>query len=187
MGDTAVRKATYADLVKVPDHLVAEIIDGALETHPRPAPRHALAEFRLGQRIGSPFGDEEGGGPGGWLILIEPELHLGDQIVVPDLAGWRRERLPDLPQTAWFELAPDWVCEILSPATARLDRVAKSRIYAKAGVGHYWMVDPDAKTLEAFALQDGQWVVIATLGAGEEVAVDPFAAAPFAIDDLWTY
>jgi Uma2 family endonuclease len=129
MSEPVARRATYEDLLQVPEHLVAEIIHGQLVTHPRPAPRHARASSSLGDELVSPF-DKGRGGPGGWWILDEPELHLGAHVLVPDLAGWRRERMRSLPDTAWFELAPDWVCEVLSPGTARLDRVEKLPIYA---------------------------------------------------------
>ena len=112
------RRADYQDVLNAPAHLVAEVIDGALHTQPRPAPRHAWASSGLGARINPPFNYGDGG-PGGWWIVDEPELHLGEDILVPDLAGWRRERMPDYPDTAWFAIAPDWVCEVLSPERAR--------------------------------------------------------------------
>lgn len=147
MGLPLEKSAAYEDLFKLPPHQVGEIIHGSVYAHPRPAPRHARAYSILGKELVGPY-DQGGSGPGGWWILDEPELHLGRDILVPDLAGWRRERLPALPETAWFELAPDWLCEILSPATARLDRVEKLPIYASHGVGHVWLVDPDLRTLE---------------------------------------
>ena len=125
-------RATYQDVLDAPAHLVAEIIDGTLHTHPRPAPRHATASTRLTIEIGGPF-DRGRGGPGGWRILDEPELHLGEEILVPDLAGWRRERMPELPDTAYFTLAPDWVCEVLSASTRKVDLQEKRPIYAGAG------------------------------------------------------
>ncbi len=121
MGAPAHRPATYADLQAVPEHLVAEIIDGALETHPRPRPRHAVVAAELTAELVPPFGRGRGG-PGGWIFMVEPELHLGTQVVVPDIAGWRRSRLPTEPETAFIETPPDWVCEILSPSTTRIDR-----------------------------------------------------------------
>ncbi len=127
MPQAAPRLATYEDLLQVPPHLVAEIVNGRLVTHPRPAPRHLLASSMLGNKLGAPFREGDGG-PGGWWILDEPELHLGPQVLVPDLAGWRRVRLP-----AWFELALDWVCEVLSPDTARLDRVEKLPAWVPMG------------------------------------------------------
>ena len=147
MGLPAVQPATYGDILSLPGHLVGEIIRGVLRTHPRPAPKHALAGYFLGGTLVTPFGTGRDG-PGGWWILDEPELHLGADILVPDLAGWKRARMPKLPDTAWFELAPDWVCEILSPSTAKVDRAEKLPLYAN-GVAHCWLVDPDLKTLKS--------------------------------------
>src|ERR1700729_1449695 len=130
MGAPAKRRATYQDLLDVPEHLVAEIIDGALITQPRPASRHARAASRLGAELDGPFARGKGG-PGGWILLDEPELHLHGDIVVPDLAGWRRERMPELPDAAAFELAPDWICEVLSPGAAARDRTEKMPLYAR--------------------------------------------------------
>lgn len=176
--------ATYEDLLQVPGHLVAEIIHGQLVTHPRPAPRHAVASSSLGVEVGGPFGKGRGG-PGGWWVLDEPELHLGADVLVPDLAGWRRERMPGLPETAWFELAPDWVCEVLSPSTARVDRVEKLPIYAAAGVRHAWLIDPDLRTLEAFENHDGRWLLLAARENDNPVQLPPFDAISFPLDTLW--
>ena len=186
MAEAARRHATYADLEAVPDDLVAEIVDGTLETHPRPRPRHAMAASDLGSVLGPPFRHGRGG-PGGWIFMIEPELHLGMHVVVPDLAGWRRERLTREPGTAFVETAPDWVCEILSPATVRLDRGPKRRIYAEAGVGHLWLLDPAVGVLEAFALAGAQWLLLGTVARGETVALPPFEAVPFPLDDLFPF
>ncbi len=179
------RNARYEDLFDLPENLVGEIIGGELHTHPRPAPRHARAYSALGYQIGGPY-DGGLGGPGGWWILDEPELHLGEDILVPDLAGWRRERMPELPETAWFELAPDWVCEILSPSTARVDRVLKMPIYARESVRHLWLVDPDLQTLEVYALGDqGHWVLLDTLEGDTPVRQPPFDAIEFPLGSLW--
>ena len=177
------RRATYRDVLEAPPHMVAEVVAGGLHTHPRPAPRHAYASSALGAKIGDPFGF--GGGPGGWWILDEPELHLGDDILVPDLAGWRRERMPEFPDTAFFTLAPDWVCEVLSPSTRDLDRHGKRPVYAREGVGHLWFVDPAARDLEAFELRAGEWVLIAALRGSAPVSVPPFEAVSFPLDALW--
>ena len=134
--------------------------------------------------MGDPF-DSGPAGPGGWWILDEPELHLGGNVLVPDLAGWRRERLPALPDAAWIELTPDWVCEVLSPGTRTVDRTDKRRLYAAAGVPFLWLVDPPARTLEAFALRDGAWTLIAALKDDEEVRVVPFDAVAFPLSVLW--
>lgn len=185
MALPACRPASYEDLLDLPEHLVGEIVAGRLHTHPRPAPRHARAYSSLGIAVGGPF-DQGLGGPGGWWILDEPELHLDGHVLVPDLAGWRRERMPRLPDAAWFDLAPDWVCEILSPATAKLDRAEKLPLYAGLGVAHAWLVDPDLRTLEAFENRDGRWLLLAVLENDASVALAPFAAAPFSLACLWT-
>src|SRR5262249_45228313 len=156
MAEPAKRAATYADLLAVPEPLVAEILFGELVTHPRPAPRHALAAIRLGAILSGPF-DLGIGGPGGWAFLPEPEVHLGEHVAVPDIAGWRLERFPELPDTAWIETAPDWVCEVLSPSTESNDRGDKRLIYADAAVPHVWHIDPILKMLEAYELKDGKW------------------------------
>lgn len=184
MGLPAEKLATYEDLFDLPEHLVGEIISGTLITHPRPAPKHARASSTLGVELGGPF-DRGRFGPGGWWILDEPELHLGYDVLVPDLAGWRRERMPKLPDTAWFELAPDWVCEILSPSTARLDRVSKLPLYARAGVGHAWLVDPELRTLEVYENRDGKWLLLNTLENNAAVSEKPFDAASFDLGSLW--
>ena len=128
------RPATYDDLAEVPDIMVAEIVDDELHASPRPAPRHANVTSALGSAVFAPYHHGRGG-PGGWLILFEPELHLGRNVLVPDLAGWRRTRMPRLPAEAYFSVAPDWVCEVLSPSTASLDRVKKLAIYPREQVG----------------------------------------------------
>ena len=178
MGNPAVRQATYEDLLQVPENLVAEILNGQLHTHPRPAPKHVNASSILGVKITDPF-HLGSGGPGGWWILDEPEIHLGAQVMVPDLAGWRRERMPNLPETAWFERAPDWVCEILSPSTAQTDRSIKMPLYAEHRVGHLWLVDPLLKTLEAYELREDRWLLLTTLKDDDRVRQAPFDAVEF--------
>jgi Uma2 family endonuclease len=178
------RPATYQDVLDAPPNMVAEIVRGALHLQPRPAPRHAHAHSILQSELGGAFSRGKGG-PGGWWILIEPELHFGGDVLVPDIGGWRRERMPALPDTAWFELAPDWVCEVLSPGTRRIDLTDKRAIYGEAGVGHLWLVDPLARTLEAFALEGGRWALVASLGDDAEVRVPPFEAVAFPLDALW--
>jgi Uma2 family endonuclease len=184
MSIPAERFATYEDLCQVPDHKVAQIIHGQLVVMPRPAPKHALASSALGGSLYPPM-TGSGGGPGGWWILDEPELHLGLHILVPDLAGWRRERMPALPETAFFSLAPDWVCEVLSPSTAQIDRVDKLPIYAAHGVGHAWLVDPQAQTLEVFALHEGHWRLESAFKGADEVGAPPFEAVRFNLGGLW--
>ena len=177
-------RATYQDVLDAPEHVVAEIIGGTLHAHPRPSPRHAVASSRLGIELGGPF-DRGRGGPGGWWLLDEPELHLGEEIVVPDLAGWRRERMPELPDTAYFTLAPDWTCEVLSASTRKLDLVRKRPIYAREGIPHLWLVDPLDRILEAFALHEGRWVLIASVEDDDPVSIAPFEAITFSLGELW--
>ncbi|WP_342164987.1 Uma2 family endonuclease [Methylobacterium sp. SD21] len=186
MAQAAPRLATYADLAAVPPHLVAEIVDGTLETHPRPRPMHASLSVSLGAELQMPFGRGRGG-PGGWVFMAEPELHLGPHVVVPDLAGWRRERMPTEPEDAFITTPPDWACEILSPSTFRLDRGPKRRIYAEAGIGHLWLLDPDQRTLEGFALTGGRWLLLGTVVGGEPVSLAPFDAVSFPFDDLFPF
>ncbi len=176
--------ATYQDVLDAPPHMVAELVDGVLHLQPRPAFPHALAGSSLGHEVIGPF-HKGRGGPGGWWILAEPELHFGADVLVPDLAGWRRERMPAFPNAPWTELAPDWLCEVLSPGTRRFDLTDKRRRYAAAGVPHLWLVDPTARTLEAFALRDGQWVLLTALKDDEPVSVPPFEAISFPLSTLW--
>ena len=177
-------RATYQDVLDAPPHRVAEVVDGVLHTSPRPAMPHARARSALGVKLGGPF-DYDAGGPGGWWIVFEPELHLGEDILVPDLAGWRRERMPAFPVGAYCTLAPDWVCEVLSASTRKLDLDGKRPVYAREGVGHLWLVDPTARTLEAFELRDGEWVRIATVKDDAPVRIRPFEAVTFSLNDLW--
>jgi Uma2 family endonuclease len=178
------RPATYEDLVKLPDNLVAEIVDGELHASPRPAPRHAVAESAVGMLIGNPFHFGRGG-PGGWWILAEPELHPGADVLVPDDAGWRRSRMPSMPDKACFKLAPGWVCEVISPSTASLDRARKLGAYARAGVLNAWLVDPLARTLEVLRLEAGHWVIVSSHEGGDMVCAEPFAEVELGISDLW--
>ena len=150
--ETDSHRATYQDVLDAPPDKVAEVVDGTLYIFDRPAFLHTLAGSALGNAIGPPFHHGRGG-PGGWWILDEPQLHLGEDIVVPDMAGWRRERMPVYPDTAYTTLAPDWVCEVLSPSTRKLDLGGKSAVYARAGVGYLWFVDPIARSLEAKVLR----------------------------------
>ena len=177
-------RATYQDVLDAPEHLVAEVINGTLYTQPRPAGPHAHAASVLGMDIGSAF-HRGRGGPGGWSIVDEPELHLGDQILVPDLGGWRRERMEQYPTAAYVELAPDWVCEVLSPSTALKDRTLKLPIYAHEGVRHVWLVNPIERSIEVFRL-DGEGYRLATVVGGETNArIEPFDAVELELSALW--
>jgi Uma2 family endonuclease len=176
--------ASYEDLLKVPDHLVAEIIDGDLYTTPRPTIAHAIATTVLGGNLVGPFHSGRGG-PGGWWILTEPELHLGEDVVVPDLAGWRRTRVADLPRGAFLTLPPDWACETVSPSTERLDRGKKLAIYAREHVSHLWLLNPLSETLEIFRLGQGHWVLLETYAGDVSARAEPFEAIEIDLWQLW--
>ncbi|MFO0638969.1 MAG: Uma2 family endonuclease [Polyangiaceae bacterium] len=185
MANAARRRATYEDVLAAPPHVVAEVLFGVLYTSPRPAARHARAASRLGGTLDGPF-DRGRDGPGGWVLLYEPELHLGGDILVPDFGGWRRERMPTFPYDAtYFTLPPDWVCEVLSPSTAAIDRGDKLDIYAREGVKNAWLVDPVARTLEVFRLEGEKWLRVSHHKAGTEVRAEPFDAIAFELDVLW--
>ena len=180
--------ATYDDLRSAPAHKVAELLGGELLLGPRPAPPHARATSRLNSALDSRFDCKPGGdgpGPGGWWLLIEPELHLGDDVLVPDLAGWRRERMPRFPTTAWFELPPDWVCEVVSPSTARIDRTRKMPIYARAGVLHLWLLDPVARFLEVYELHADLWLRVQSFADTETIRARPFDAVELDMERWW--
>ena len=177
-------RATYQDVLDAPPNMVAEIVDGVLYTHSRPAATHSIAVSGLGMLIGPPF-HFGNGGPGGWWILHEPELHFGDDVVVPDIAGWRRERMPEMPNEAYFTLAPDWVCEVLSPSTRKLDLGGKRVVYTRARIDYLWFVDPDARTLEACRLRGAEWMLIDRLYEDAPVSLPPFEAIRFSLADLW--
>jgi Uma2 family endonuclease len=180
-------RATYQDVLAAAPNMVAEIIDGVLYTNPRPAPRHANAASVLGEELGPPFRRGRGG-PGGWILLHEPELHLGSEpdILVPDLAGWRRERMPGLPEEANFSLAPDWVCEVLSKGTAAVDRTEKLPVYAREGVSHVWLVDPITRTLEAFRREGATYLLLRVWRDDAKVRAEPFDAIELDLSLLWT-
>ena len=183
----AQRRATYDDLLAVPDHLVAEILDGELIVSPRPAARHARAGSAVGSVLFDRFDGPPGGpdSPGGWCILDEPELHLGPDVLEPDVAGLRRERMPAVPDVAAFTLPPDWVCEVVSPRTASIDRSRKMPIYAREGVRHLWIVDPRIRTLEVYRLDAGRWVVVNTYAGNEPVRAEPFAELALDVRRWW--
>ena len=176
----------YRQLEALPENLVGEIINGRLHTHPRPAGPHAIAASALGMDIGSAF-HRGRGGPGGWWIIFEPEVHfvVDTEVTVPDLAGWRRERLPEIPRGHRFTVPPDWICEVLSPGTARTDRIDKMPLYASFGVEFLWLLDPLARTLEVFALRDGRWSMVGAHQGTEQVRVAPFEALEVDLGALW--
>lgn len=189
MGDAALTNtdASYEDVLNLPEHMIGEIINGELHMQPRPSPRHAWAASCIDRKIGGAF-DSDRDDPGGWVILFEPELHLGERghVLVPDLAGWRKERLPVLPDTAWIDVVPDWVCEVISPSTAAKDRVKKMPLYAELGVQYLWLVDPNNQTLEAFRQHDGHWLHSGSWASDEVARVEPFDAVELDLARLWS-
>jgi Uma2 family endonuclease len=176
--------ATYDDLARVPEHYVAEMFDGELYASPRPALLHARAAGVLLGKLGGSF--DFGDGPGGWLILIEPELHFGNDVLVSDLAGWRRERLPSVPNEPYATLAPDWICEVLSPSTETIDRSRKLGIYAREGVAHAWLVDPLRRLLEIWGLDSGRLEYVEEHHGNTRVRVRPFDAIELELQALWS-
>lgn len=178
------REATYADLEHVPENKVGEILEGELVVSPRPPLRCLRATSVLTWLLMRPF-DRGSGGPGGWLMLIEPELHLSREALVPDLCGWRRERMPVMPDVPAFDLAPDWVCEVTSSFTMSIDRGAKMRAYAREGVQHLWLVDPQAEALEVYRLTDGRLRLLHRYEGAAPVRAEPFEAIALELGALW--
>jgi Uma2 family endonuclease len=180
-----IRFANYEDIQRLPEHVTGEILFGQLHTQPRPTSRHAGVETGIAAELRNPFGIGRGG-PGGWVILVEPELHLSEHVMVPDLAGWRRERLPLIPDGP-IAVVPDWVCEILSPATANKDRRIKLPLYGQLGVEHAWLIDPNAKTIEVMRFSDGHWVLLGTFGDDDSMRGEPFDAVAIDLAPLWAW
>ena len=177
----------YEQVETLPEGITGEILDGVLHTLPRPSLKHSQASSIIGIDIGSAYHLGRGG-PGGWWILDEPEVHfiLDTEFCVPDLAGWRRERLPSLPDGHKIQVVPDWICEVLSPSTKSVDREVKMPLYAKFGVAYLWLVDPVEKTLESYKL-DGknQWQQTGFFQGAEQAEIKPFDAITIALSDLW--
>ncbi|MDR3568199.1 MAG: Uma2 family endonuclease [Syntrophobacteraceae bacterium] len=185
MSELAQKKATYEDLYTIAENMTGEIIDGELIVTPRPSRKHTLAASVLASEIIPPYYLGQGGGPGGWIIIVEPEIGLEEHTMVPDLAGWKKERFPVAEDHNWISVAPDWICEILSPNTFRTDKIKKMPIYAHHGVGHIWLIDPDAKTMDAFRLESGRWSLLASFSESDEVRVEPFQEIEISLEDLW--
>jgi Uma2 family endonuclease len=184
MNEPARRIATYEDVLAAPEHMVAEVIDGELHLHPRPALPHAAAASVLGEELGPPFKRGKGG-PGGWITLDQPELHLGADILVPDLAGWRRTTIDHLENLAYIETRPDWACEVLSPSTEKIDRSRKLSIYAREQVSHVWLINPLLHTLEVFRLTGDSWTLVDIYRDEQQIRAEPFDAIELALGDLW--
>lgn len=181
---TAKKWATYEDVLAAPSNLIAEVIDGELHTSPRPTILHSRAASALGVELGVPFG-KGNGGPGGWVFLLESELHLGRQILVPDYAAWRRERMPELPDAPFLSVPPEWVCEILSPSTQAIDRSQKLPLYAKHGVAHAWLLDPSAKLLEVYRVDGTTYRLVGSYRGEERVKAEPFEVFELDLALLW--
>jgi Uma2 family endonuclease len=182
------RRATYQDVLNAPENMTAEVLDGELHLMPRPKRRHLRTASGLGSFLFGAF-DAGVNGPGGWTIIDEPELHLGPEpdILVPDLGGWREGRLADDGENddAFITVVPDWVCEILSPGTLRVDRMKKMPIYARERVPHVWLVDPREKTVEVFRIADHAYTLLGTLGGDEPLVAEPFDALGIPAAFLW--
>ncbi len=181
------RPARFSELEALPDNVVGEILAGELHVSPRPSSRHAVSTSQLTAELITRFRPRRGGDdpPTGWHILVEPELHLGDDVVVPDLAGWRAEQMPTVPDVAFFEQAPNWICEVLSPSTQRIDRMKKMPIYARAAVGYVWLVEPRDKRLDVFALHERSWTLALSAGDDDVVRAAPFEEFGLDLSLLW--
>ena len=182
------RRATYADLAALPEGERAEVIAGTLIASPAPLPRHSKVQGSARRFLGGPFDDDDGhGGPGGWWIFVEVDVAFGPHDVLrPDLAGWRRERVPRPGAQRPIDVVPDWVCEVLSPFTAARDRVIKRHLYARAGVAHYWLIDPDARVLEALVSTNGAWVEFGVYDESATARIAPFEAVELAVGRLFS-
>lgn len=186
MVDAVPKLATYDDLLRLSEDVRAEIIAGSIVVSPSPRPRHSKSQRALGRFVGGPFDDDDGfGGPGGWWIFLEVDIELSTHDVLrPDLSGWRRTRLPE-PDQRPIRVAPDWVCEVISPSTGARDRVIKRQLYARHGVGHYWILDPVARTLEALELRDGIWHDAGNFDETAVARIAPFEAIELPVGRLF--
>lgn len=183
--DPAEKRATYEDLLALPEGTRAELMGGEIVVLPAPMPRHLRTQRALGRWIGGPFDDDDGfGGPGGWWLIPECDVRLAEDVVRPDLAGWRRARLPE-PDVRPIEVVPDWICEVLSPTSAAYDRVTKRRLYGATGVAFYWIVDPEARTLEAYRLEGERWVEVGSYDEHDVARIPPFEAIEIPIARLF--
>lgn len=179
-----IRDASYQNVVDAPEIMIAELIDGDMYAWPRPGGPHTRVSSALGMDIGTPY-DRGHGGPGGWWILFEPELHLDGQVLVPDLAGWRRERMPEIPGDHRFVVPPDWVCEVISPSSEGVDRGKKMRIYAEFSVAWLWLVDPLVRLIQVFTLIDTRWSLTSTFTGEDTVRAEPFPEAAIGLGSIW--
>ena len=185
--DSPRKLATYDDLLALSEDVKAEVVGGVIDVQPSALPRHSKVQRSLGSLLGGPFDDDDGrGGPGGWWILPEVDTRLGKHdIVRPDLAGWKRPRLPDPWNTRPIDVVPDWVCEITSPSNARHDRLVKARLYLTSGLPHLWLIDPDARLLEALVREGDRWIESGRFGDGDLVRIPPFEAVELEVGRLF--
>lgn len=179
------KPATYADLEALPPDKIGELIGGVLYASPRPNMAHGWVASELLGELRTAFGRGGGDGSSGWRFIFEPELHLGGDVLVPDIAGWRRERMPRVPPGVGAKVAPDWLCEVLSPSTAALDRDRKLTVYAREGVRHVWLLDPRPRTLEVFRLEASRYVPVVTQAGEATVRAEPFDALALELRVLW--
>ena len=175
----------YEQLEQLPESLTGQILNGQLYTHPRPNGKHILISSNVGAELHGPF-QKGKNGPGGWWILQEPEVHLtlNSEVVVPDLAGWKKERLPEIPDTHKFTVIPDWICEIFSPSTESIDKEIKMPLYAKYGVKYLWLIHPIKKSLQAFKLTNNEWILQGTFEGNDAISIEPFDSINIKLNDL---
>lgn len=183
-GDAASKYATYEDLLSLPENVTGQIVDGVLYTQPRPAFRHQRGTTQLASKLSERF-DSDGHGPPEWFIFTEPEVHFGRHVLVPDIAGWRRSTMPEWPDEAYTSICPDWVCEALSPSTAKFDRIQKLPIYFEFGVSHVWILDPTEHTVEIFKHARGGYQLIGTHKDDDRLQAEPFDALTIDLSKLW--
>lgn len=185
MAEPLRRPASWQDILDAPEGLKAEVIAGELLLHPRPRLEHGRSQAILSSHLSPPF-DLGNGGPGGWWIVVEPDVLFGEHdIVSPDLAGWRRSTLPELPNEQPISTPPDWVCEVISPTSARRDRITKTSLYLTGGVSYYWLIDPELRSLEALRADGGRWTLLGAWTDGHHVAVPPFEAVELDVGSLF--
>jgi len=184
MAEPARKLASYDDLYNIPENTTGEIIDGELIVSPRPSPEHMFTSSNLGLEIGPPYARGRGG-PGGWIILYETEIKLDEDVFVPDLAGWKKERFSKPKDQNWVSVAPDWVCEVLSPGSIRHDRITKARTYARHRIPYFWLLDPRNKTLDVFRLEAGKWIPIGVYAEADKVRAEPFQEIEIDLGNLW--
>jgi Uma2 family endonuclease len=185
MGSLPKTKNVYEQWLELPDNITGEIISGNLIASPRPGPKHANVSSSLNVKVGGPYHHGDSGGPGGWLILFEPEIHINDDIVVPDFAGWKRERLSSPPDEPYFSVVPDWVCEILSPGSVKIDRVVKQQLYLNWSVNHYWIIDPILKSVEVLERSGAHWVIKGIYSENNKMRAVPFDSIEIDLSSLW--